>query len=111
MNEKELINKLVVFDISQNLHHGLELIQTYEISEEEIELLCKVASIKSLSDDSEEQSLAYEIITKLFKNFSEKYPSLYSITYSILSRLVISQIENYLKILGLMKANYIKHQF
>ena len=69
MNEKELINKLVVFDISQNLHHGLELIQTYEISEEEIELLCKVASIKSLSDDSEEQSLAYEIITKLFKNF------------------------------------------
>ena len=87
MNEKELINKLVVFDISQNLHHGLELIQTYEILEEEIEFLCKIASIKSLSDDSEEQSLAYEIITKLFKNFSEKYPSLYSITYSILSRL------------------------
>jgi replicative superfamily II helicase len=87
MNEKELINKLVVFDISQNLHHGLELIQTYEISEEEIEFLCKIASIKSLSDDSEEQFLAYEIITKLFKNFSEKYPSLYSITYSVLSRL------------------------
>lgn len=87
MNEKELINKLVVFDISQNLHHGLELIQTYEILEEEIEFLCKIASIKSLSESSEEQSLAYEIITKLFKNFSEKYPSLYSITYSILSRL------------------------
>lgn len=87
MNEKELINKLVVFDISQNLHHGLELIQTYEISEEEIEFLCKIASIKSLSDSSEEQSLAYEIITKLFKNFNEDYPSLYSITYSVLSRL------------------------
>ena len=87
MNEKELINKLVVFDISQNLHHGLELTQTYEISEEEVKLLCRIASIKSLSDDSEEQSLAYEIITKLFKNFNAKYPSLYSITYSILSRL------------------------
>jgi len=87
MNEKELINKLVVFDISQNLHQGLELIQTYEILEGEIEFLCKIASIKSLSESSEEQSLAYEIITKLFKNFSEKYPSLYSITYSILSRL------------------------
>jgi superfamily II DNA/RNA helicase len=87
MNEKQLINKLVVFDISQNLHNGLELIETYEISEEEIEFLCKIASIKSLSDDSEEQSLAYEIITKVFKNFSENYPSLYSITYSVLSRL------------------------
>lgn len=87
MNEKEIINKLVVFDISQNLHQGLELIENYDISENEIEFLCKVASIKSLSEDSAEQSEAYEIMTKLFKNFNEKYPSLYSIAYSILSRL------------------------
>jgi superfamily II DNA/RNA helicase len=87
MNEKEIINKLVVFDISQNLHHSLELIQNNDVSESEIEFLCKIASIKSLSENLVEQSEAYEIVTKLFKNFSEKYPSLYSISYSILSRL------------------------
>lgn len=86
MNEK-IINKLVVFDISQNLHQGLELIENYDISEKDIEFLCKIASIKSLSEDADEQSQAYEIITKLFKNFNNKYPALYSITYSILSRL------------------------
>lgn len=87
MNEKEIINKLVVYDISQNLHVGLRLINDYKISEEEIEYLCKISSIKSLSDNDDEQALAYEIITKLFKNFYTTYPNLYSIAYSILSRL------------------------
>ncbi|WP_121626781.1 DEAD/DEAH box helicase [Poseidonibacter antarcticus] len=87
MNETEIINKLVIMDISQNLHEGLELINDCKISEEEIEYLCKISSIKSLSDNNEEQALAYEIITKLFKIFHSSYPNLYSIAYSILSRL------------------------
>ena len=87
MNEKEIINKLVVYDISQNLHSGLELTISCSLEGNEIEYLCKIASIYSLSDNSLEQALAYETITKVFKNFNETYPNLYSITYSILSRL------------------------
>lgn len=87
MNEKEIINKLVVYDISKDLHSGLELARESSITEEEVEYLCKIASIKSLSDNSEDQALAYEVITKIFKNFNEEYPNLYSISYTILSRL------------------------
>jgi replicative superfamily II helicase len=86
MNQREIINKLIKYDMIQSLSN-LSIYNEVSITEEEIEYLCKISSILSLSDDNEEQTLAYEIITKVFKNFYEIYPNIYSISYTILSRL------------------------
>ncbi|MBK2266885.1 DEAD/DEAH box helicase [Francisella philomiragia] len=58
-----------------------------ELSEEDILNLIQIASIYALSIDEKKQIFAYEIVTKLFINFYEEYPNLYSISYCILSRL------------------------
>ncbi|EEF14136.1 DEAD/DEAH box helicase [Campylobacter rectus RM3267] len=84
-----LIEKLVKYDIVNYLS-GLNIKQDNNLEQfsgEEILQLCKYASLLALSDKDDEQMLSYEISTKLFINFYEKYPTLYSIVFSILSRL------------------------
>jgi len=83
----KIIEKLVVYDIVQDLPSIPKVDYEYKLSEMEIEKLCKIASILSLNNESKEQALAYEIITKLFRNYYKKYPNLYSISHAILSRL------------------------
>ena len=83
----KLIEKLIVHDIVQDLPSIPIIDYEYTLSEIEIEKLCKIASILSLNNDSNEQTLAYEIVTKLFKNYNGEYHSLYSISHAILSRL------------------------
>lgn len=83
----KLIEKLVIFDIVQDLPCEPNTNYEYKVSEIEIERLCKIASILSLNNDPKEQTLAYEIVTKLFKNYNREYPNLYSISHAILSRL------------------------
>lgn len=90
MNNSEnlkLIEKLIIHDIVQDLPSIPTIDNDYTVSETEIEKLCKIASILSLNNDSKEQALAYEIVTKLFKNYYGEYPNLYSISHAILSRL------------------------
>jgi len=89
IDKKDLqtIEKLIIYDIVQDLPCVLHSDYEYNISEVEIENLCKLSSILSLGNEAENQALAYEIITKLFKNYYEKYPNLYSISHAILSRL------------------------
>ncbi|WP_459902809.1 DEAD/DEAH box helicase [Campylobacter concisus] len=85
----DLIEKLIRYDIINYLS-ALNIKQDNNLeqfSEEEILQLCKYASLLALSDKDDEQMLSYEISTKLFINFYEKYPTLYSIVFSILSRL------------------------
>jgi replicative superfamily II helicase len=83
----KIIEKLVIYDIAQDLPPTLHARYQYELTENEIETLCRVSSILSLSIKANEQALAYEIITKLFRNFSSQYTNLYSIAHVILSRL------------------------
>jgi len=83
----KLIEKLVIYDIVQDLPSIPNIDYEYKISESEIEKLCTIASILSLNNDSKEEALAYEIVTKLFKNYNRVYPNLYSISHAILSRL------------------------
>ncbi len=89
INRKDLqiIEKLIIYDIVQDLPCILHSGYDHKVSEVEIENLCKLSSILSLSNEAKNQALAYEIITKLFKNYYEKYPNLYSISHAILSRL------------------------
>jgi replicative superfamily II helicase len=83
----KLIEKLVIYDMVQDLPSLPKIDYDYDISEREIENLCRIASILSLNNDFKEQALAYEIVTKLFKNYNKEYPNLYSISHTILSRL------------------------
>lgn len=89
MNEidLQLIEKLVIHDITHDLPRTLSTKYEYELTLLDIESLCKISSILSLSSESKQQILAYEIITKLFRNFYQEYQNLYSITHAILSRL------------------------
>lgn len=87
--QEEIIDKLIQYDIRKYLY-SIGLVQDREIeslTEKEINMLTNVSSILALSNSDEEQALSYEIITKLYVNFHHEYPNLYSITYSILSRL------------------------
>jgi superfamily II DNA/RNA helicase len=77
----DIINKLRKIDILNEL----ELEKNIELSETEIRQLMQIASLFSLEKNFYE--LSYEITTKLFKNFSSKFKSLYDFAYSILSRL------------------------
>lgn len=86
---KNLIERLIQYDIIKYLSN-LNIIQDKsqeEPSKEDILRLCRYASILALSDKDDEQILAYEISTKIFINFYQKYPNLYSIVFGILSRL------------------------
>ena len=99
--QEEIIDKLIQYDIRTYLH-SLGLVQNDKIeplSEKEINILCNVSSILALSDDDDKQALAYEIITKLYISFRNKYPNLYTIAYSILSRLGNFPNRDYLKTL------------
>ncbi len=99
--QDELVDKLIQYDIRKYLH-SLNLFQNKEIvplDENEISILCNLSSILALPNDDEKQMLAYEIITKLYINFHHEYPNLYTITYSILSRLGNFPNRDYLKTL------------
>lgn len=90
MIEKVLIKKLIQYDSWQLLVlRGFSPEnKCIEISKNEIEELCSIASLYAIDDlNDEKQNLAYEIITKLFLNFYKQYPNLYNIAYHILSRL------------------------
>lgn len=89
IEDQELIEELIYFDL-KNYLHSLNIRQSDELNvlnENEIINLCQISSVLSLSDDEDDQILAYEIITKVFTNFYAEYPNLYSIAFSILSRL------------------------
>lgn len=87
MNEIDLklIEKLITHDIVRDL--PCTLYTEHELTLSDIENLSKISSILSLSSEAKKQILAYEIITKLFRNFHHEYQNLYSITHAILSRL------------------------
>ena len=89
MNEidLQLIEKLIIHDIVHDLPCILYTKHEHELTLLDIESLCKISSILSLNSESKQQILAYEIITKLFRNFYQEYQNLYSITHAILSRL------------------------
>lgn len=89
MNEidLQLIEKLIINDIVQDLPCTLNTKYEHELTLLDIESLCKISSILSLSTESKQQIIAYEIITKLFRNFHREYQNLYSISHAILSRL------------------------
>jgi len=86
----KLIDELIIYDFNKYLYDlGIKsaIQNNIKIEENEIIYLCKLSSILSLSDSEDEQTRAYEIITKLFLNFYTDYSNLYTITHSILSRL------------------------
>lgn len=87
MSQSQSIEKLIIHDIIQDLPCTFHSNYEYHLSDLEVENLCKVASILSLNKEAKDQALAYEIITKLFKNFHTIYPNLYSVAHAILSRL------------------------
>jgi len=89
MNEidLQLIEKLIIHDILQDLPSIVNPKYEHTLTQTDIENMCKIASILSLNLKSEKQILAYEIITKLFRNFHREYQNLYSISHAILSRL------------------------
>lgn len=89
MNEIDLklIETLITHDIVRDLPCTLYTEHEYELTLSDIEKLSKISSILSLSSEAKKQILAYEIITKLFRNFHHEYHNLYSITHAILSRL------------------------
>ncbi|MDG6881099.1 ski2-like helicase [Phocoenobacter uteri] len=90
LNEKELIDNLVKYDLQRyliDLGFIVDNSSLIILTENDIKNLCNISSVFALSEKEEEQEIAYEIITKLFLNFVEEYPNLYSIAYAILSRL------------------------
>jgi replicative superfamily II helicase len=75
-----IIDKLRKIDILNELDFSCD----ENLGEVEITKLMQLASLFSL--ENEYYEISYEITTKLFKNFYEKYPSLNDFAYSILSR-------------------------
>lgn len=82
-----LIKKLLIIDFRNEFPYKLSNEDDYQLTGDELNQLIQIASFLSLSNEPSDLSLAYEIITKLFKNFHEEHPNLYSIAHVILSRL------------------------
>ena len=77
----KIVNKLRQIDILNELNDKSDI----DLSEDEIDSLIKLSSLLSLEEKYHEPS--YEISSKLFKNFYEKYENLHNAIYITLSRL------------------------
>ena len=83
---KNLVEKLEKVSIQSQLPKSFDLENTTKLVDRDIDRLLGYASLMSLSDDSDELSLSYEVITRLLEYTKGELPGIVSAADVILSR-------------------------
>ncbi|HEY5960451.1 MAG TPA: DEAD/DEAH box helicase [Polyangiaceae bacterium] len=82
----ELTQRLIVADVHRQLP-GASRFEADEIAEEDIPTLVSHASLLSLSSESSDKAMAYDIVTRLLELFESSMPGLVAVADTIMSRL------------------------